>query len=144
MEHQRSSPTFTISIPPAGEVLENLDNLMGPEYHHPDTVYTQDQSVQFGSNKPNIAVDPTQQLFSSSLNQCYITETSTNISPTLQTKRSQSQALFTVPPESIHFTPVASSVDDTCPADSNQQQQRGKDKGGDQFGYDQLKKLRGF
>ncbi|KAF2567847.1 hypothetical protein F2Q68_00024659 [Brassica cretica] len=104
--------------------LENLDQLLGP-----DTIYTEDQSVQIGSNKRILDVDPTQHLFSSNLNQCYMAETSTSTNPTLQTGRSPSQfsdkeGLFTVPPESIQFKPVGSSVDTCASADSNQQQPR--------------------
>ncbi|CAN7104213.1 unnamed protein product [Brassica rapa subsp. narinosa] len=104
----------------AARFLENLDQLLGT-----DTVYTEDQSVQFGSNKRTIAVDPTQQLFSSNLNQCYMAETSTrSINPTFHTGRSPSQALFTAPSESIHFMHDGSSVDTCASADSNQQQPR--------------------
>ncbi|WZZ49793.1 hypothetical protein YC2023_049900 [Brassica napus] len=94
----------------AAGFLENLDQLLGP-----DTIYTEDQSVQIGSNKRILDVDPTQHLFSSNLNQCYMAETSTSTNPTLQTGRSPSQfsdkeGLFTVPPESIQFKPVGSSA----------------------------------
>ncbi|XP_018438405.2 uncharacterized protein LOC108810827 isoform X2 [Raphanus sativus] len=119
-------PQFQKQAPPpsfdVAEVLENLDQLMGP-----DTLYTEDQSVQFGSNKKTIiAVVPTQRLFSSNPNQGCIAETSTSINPTLQ-GRSPSQdkrGLFTVPPpESIPFKPIESSSDIST-ADSDQQQPR--------------------
>ncbi|WZY92627.1 hypothetical protein YC2023_064956 [Brassica napus] len=78
----QQAPTYD-----AARFLKNLDQLLGP-----DTVYTEDQSVQFGSNKRTIAVNPTQQLFSSNLNQCYRAETSTrSINPTFHTGRSPSQ-----------------------------------------------------
>ncbi|CAF2096146.1 uncharacterized protein LOC103867635 [Brassica rapa] len=111
----QQAPTYD-----AARFLKNLDQLLGP-----DTVYTEDQSVQFGSNKRTIAVNPTQQLFSSNLNQCYRAETSTrSINPTFHTGRSPSQVLFTVPTESIHFTHVGSSVDTCASSDSNQHQPR--------------------
>ncbi|KAL0667064.1 hypothetical protein Bca4012_029768 [Brassica carinata] len=115
----QQAPTYD-----AAGFLENLDQLLGP-----DTIYTEDQSVQIGSNKRILDVDPTQHLFSSNLNQCYMAETSTSTNPTLQTGRSPSQfsdkeGLFTVPPESIQFKPVGSSVDTCASADSNQQQPR--------------------
>lgn len=49
----------------------------------PDTVYTPDQSIRFGTNKRSIgssveiAANPNQQLFSSILNQSYVGESET-------------------------------------------------------------------
>ncbi|KAL0722163.1 hypothetical protein Bca4012_036762 [Brassica carinata] len=117
---KKAHPPQQAPLSATAGVIRNLDQLMGPEYH-PDTVaYTQYQSM--------IVVDPTQQLFSSNLNQSYIAATSKIINPTLQTGRSPSQALFTVPPESIHFTPVGSSVETCASADSDQQQPRKKQR----------------
>ncbi|CAH8380829.1 unnamed protein product [Eruca vesicaria subsp. sativa] len=100
---------------PLPSAAAGVDQLMGPEYRQDSVVYTQDQ----GSNKRIIYVDPTQQE-----DQCYIAETSQSINPTLQTGHSPSQALFTVSPESIHFTAVGSSVDTRAAQQQPKKRQR--------------------
>ncbi|CAA7049561.1 unnamed protein product [Microthlaspi erraticum] len=93
----------------AAEVLQDLDQPMR-------SMYDLDQSNRFGSNKRRIgssieiASDPSQQLFSSVLNQSYVGETSNSINSD-SNGESLSQVQFPNVEDSIQFKTIDSSID---------------------------------